>query len=79
VFDKHFPFPTDVLMTSTNDVDGKHQWCWWQALMVLSIKKPPCNMLLGVNQLFIREETKYLLSRTIEWLNAGMLLNLQSR
>lgn len=36
-------------------------------------------MLLGVNQLFIREETKYLLSRTIELLNAGMLLNLQSR
>ncbi|MGP1423589.1 MAG: hypothetical protein ACTTKM_06505 [Prevotella fusca] len=35
VFDKHFPFPTDVLMTSTNGVDGKHQWCWWQALMVL--------------------------------------------
>ncbi len=36
-------------------------------------------MLLGLNQLYIREETKYLLSRTIEWLNAGMLLNLQSR
>ena len=36
-------------------------------------------MLLGVNQLYIREETKCLLSRTIEWLNAGMLLNLQSR
>lgn len=24
VFDKHFPFPTDVLMTSTDGVDGKH-------------------------------------------------------
>ena len=35
-------------------------------------------MLLGLNQLFVREETKYLLPRTIEWLNAGMLLDLQS-